>query len=101
VLWPSLQQDFLLSLAAEHLYRPIRSAVILAELHRHEYAKLVNLGMLPEAATERADFLVTEMQRSFDDAVIEGWEPLEGSYGPPDPDASTPDIDAAAPPSYI
>lgn len=86
VLWPSLQRDFLLSLAAEHLYRPIWSAVILAELERHEFLKLLKRGEQPEAAEERARFLVAEMQRAFDDAVVEGWEALEGSYGLPDPD---------------
>lgn len=85
VLWPSLQRDFLLSLAAEHLYRPIWSSAILAELERHEAKKLVALGVPEPIATERVQFLLSEMRRAFDDSEIEGWEALEGSYGLPDP----------------
>ncbi len=86
VLWPSLQRDFLLSLAVEGMYRPLWSSAILEELRFHERAKLVTRGLDPEEAQRRADFLIETMSKEFDDAEVEGWEALEGSYGLPDPD---------------
>ncbi|MFI9506860.1 PIN domain-containing protein [Nocardia sp. NPDC052566] len=86
VLWPSLQRDFLLSLAVENLYRPLWSDTILAELELHEARKLVDRGQDPRQAQARATRLVTVMTDAFDDALVCGWEPLEGSFGLPDPD---------------
>lgn len=86
VLWPSLQRDFLLSLAAEGLYRPLWSSAVLAELQEHETRKLVGRGADPEDADADARHLVGAMRRAFDDACVSGWEPLEGTFGLPDLD---------------
>ena len=86
VLWPSLQRDFLLSLAAEGLYRPLWSSAILAELKYTEADKLVRLGISADEAERRAAYLIEQMSRAFDDAEVQGWEGLEGSYGLPDSD---------------
>ena len=86
VLWPSLQRDFLLSLAIEGLYRPLWSTEILAELEHHETQKLINRGEPPTAATARASHLIRQMTTAFDDALVENWEPHDGAFGLPDPD---------------
>ncbi len=85
VLWPSLQRDFLLSLAVEGLYRPLWSSVILDELNYHESQRLVDRGVPVGEAASRAEALVAQMAEHFDDARVEGWEPLEGTFHLPDP----------------
>ena len=86
VLWPSLQRDFLLSLAIEGTYRPTWSSAILDELQFHEEAKLVKRGMPVAGAARRAATLIAAMRREFADAEVDGWQPLEGTFGLPDPD---------------
>lgn len=86
VLWPSRQRDFLLSLAAEHFYRPVWSAAILQELEEAETEKLLGMGRPDAEARRRAKYLVERMREAFDDAEVEGWEPLVGSFGLRDPD---------------
>lgn len=86
VLWPSLQRDFLLSLAIERVYRPVWSEAILAELEYHEALKLQKRGAETKDAEARAGRLVGQMRAVFSDAMVSGWEPLEGTYGLPDPD---------------
>ncbi|MFD3593196.1 PIN domain-containing protein [Nocardia sp. NPDC058640] len=87
VLWPSLQRDFLLSLAVEGLYRPLWSDRILEELEFHEARKLVTrYGTDQRDAESRAQRLTRQMRNAFDDALVEGWEPHEGTFGLPDPD---------------
>jgi len=86
VLWPSLQRDFLLSLAVEGLYRPVWSSAILAELEYEEAAKWVRRGADKHEAACRASRLISRMRMAFDDAEVSGWEALDGTYGLPDPD---------------
>ena len=86
VLWPSLQRDFLLSLAIEGTSRPTWSSAILDELQFHEEAKLVKRGMPVAEAARRAATLIAAMRREFADAEVDGWQPLEGTFGLPDPD---------------
>lgn len=86
VLWPSLQRDFLLSLAIEGVYRPAWSSAILEELEYHEAEKLVRRGTPTTEAARKAQHLITQMRNGFDDAEVAGWEPLEGTFGLPDPD---------------
>jgi hypothetical protein len=57
-----MQRDFLLSLAAEGMYRPVWSAAILAELENHETEKLVCRGEQEDKAAGRAQYLVQQMR---------------------------------------
>lgn len=84
VLWPSLQRDFLLSLAIEGMYRPVWSEAILDELEYTEHAKLLDRG--EDNASTKAHRLIETMRTNFDDALVDGWQPLEGSFSLPDPD---------------
>ncbi|MPV49405.1 PIN domain-containing protein [Pseudactinotalea sp. HY160] len=86
VLWPSLQRDFLLSLATERTYSPKWSTAILDELVFHEAEKLVKRGAAVDDAERSAQRLIGKMSSAFDDALVTDWEPLEGTYGLPDPD---------------
>lgn len=86
VLWPSLQRDFLLSLAVEGLYRPLWSERILLELELSECAKLVARGENEQIGAARAQRLVATLASRFDDALVMNWEPHEGTFGLPDRD---------------
>jgi predicted nucleic acid-binding protein len=85
ILWPSLQRDFLLSLGVEGAFRPIWSHTILEELEYEESRKLISRGFSPGDAALRARLLIKRMEASFSDSIVEGWEPLVGTYGLPDP----------------
>lgn len=85
VLWPNMRRNFLLALAAERAYRPLWSDALLEEIEYHEIEKLIYKGKSKAEATARAARLVHEMRTGLPDALVAGWEPLEGSYGLPDP----------------
>lgn len=70
VLWPSLQRDFLLSLAIEGLYRPLWPSEILAELEYHETQKLIDRGEQPDGAAVLARHLIDQMTTAFDDTLV-------------------------------
>ena len=72
VLWPSLQRDFLLSLAVESAYRPTWSSAIHDGLEFHEEVKLVKRGIpIAEAASRAATgAIVTENLKDFPAAKI-------------------------------
>lgn len=87
VLWPSLQRDFLMSLAIENLYRPLWSSEILGELEYHEARKLHQKRGLPlHDAEVVAARLIKRMRANFNDAEVADWEPHVGRFGLPDPD---------------
>ena len=74
------------SLSVEGLYRPLWSEAVLEELQLHEANKLIKRGATPTDANSAADWLVSQMRNAFDDAIVTGWEALDGTYDLPDPD---------------
>ncbi len=86
VLWPSLQRDLLLSLAIEGTYRAVWSSAILEELQEHESLKLQRRGTPRPEAEQRAASLLWHMRTGFQDAEVQHWQALEGTFGLPDPD---------------
>lgn len=86
VLYPSLQRDFLLSLAAEGSYRALWSSAILDELHECEQEKLTETGFTPLRARHAADHLVDTMRNAFDDAEVSDWERYVSAIELPDED---------------
>lgn len=84
VLWPSLQRDLLLSMAAHSVYRPLWSADILDELLECEVAKL-DARKESGDASARAQSLISTMTDAFTDALVQGTDLLR-PIGLPDPD---------------
>lgn len=86
VLVPSLQRDFLLSLAVQGVYRPRWGEDILEELARVSIEMATTRGRISDdEAARRADHLISEMQKAFPDATISHCRELQ-PCGLPDPD---------------
>ena len=82
-----LQRDFLLSLAVEGFYRPLWSSAILDELQLRRSPEACRRGEDPDARRQREHNTSSIwMTTAFDDALVENWEPLDGTFGLPDPD---------------
>ncbi|MFV0496220.1 PIN domain-containing protein [Mycobacterium sp.] len=80
VLVPIVKADLLLTLAARQAFHPLWSCTILRELSRA--IVIANPTMTEERATVR----IMDMNAAFEDALVEGWEPIEDCVpGIPDP----------------
>lgn len=86
VLWPSLQRDFLLTLATRNLYQPYWSAQSLEELEYCEREKLIHRGASVSQATQRASRLVLRIREAFDSSLVRETEAWNRPFGLPDPD---------------
>lgn len=79
VLFPNFLRDTLLTLSEQELFRPPWSEAILAEVRRNVLAKR-------DVDPVAFDRTLTLMSSAFDDATVEGWEPLVAGLDLPDPD---------------
>lgn len=86
VLWPSLQRDFLLTLATAGLYQPLWSEEILDELRRCEVIKLTSRGVSASVATQRASTLLLQMRSAFEGSMVADVGRWASAYGLPDSD---------------
>lgn len=86
VLWPSIQRNFLLSLADETAYRVLWSEVILDELEYEVEQKWSSSERWSaDLSRQYAHMLRQTMEATFPEALVVGWEHLEGSFNLPDP----------------
>lgn len=84
VLIPSRLRDFLLSLAAEHCFRPVWSDEILTEVAHHEQTRHQQFGLSKGGARDAAHRLIHQLTTTFDDSLVDGWQKLNGTFGLPD-----------------
>jgi predicted nucleic acid-binding protein len=86
VLVPSRTRDVLLEIASTGAYRPLWSTEILAELDRTLRLLLAKRGTSPEETGAYLTRLFRQMETTFPDALVAGWEPLAATVQLPDPD---------------
>jgi hypothetical protein len=86
VLVPSRGRDVLLEVAVGGVYRPLWSSGVLDELARTLRTLGERRGAAPDETDAYVGRLVRQMALSFPDALVEGWEGVEGSIKLPDPD---------------
>lgn len=80
MLVPITLADTLLRVAERELYRPLWSDRVLAEAG--DAILEIHPDLEPDRVTER----FAAMNDTFEDALVEGWEPLEATVSLPDPD---------------
>lgn len=80
VLYPASTRDTILSLADQGLFRPKWSKQIQGEWKRNLMA---NRPDIPEEILERT---ISQMEKSFPDAEIDGYEEIASNLSLPDPD---------------
>ena len=85
VLVPSRARDVLLEIASTGVYRPLWSSEILAELDRTLHVLLGKRGVPLEEADAYLARLLGQMNTTFPDALVPGWEPLVEAIRLPDP----------------
>ncbi|HEY3957110.1 MAG TPA: PIN domain-containing protein [Streptosporangiaceae bacterium] len=86
VLVPSRARDVLLEIASAGAYRPLWSTEILAELDRTLRLLLAKRGVSPEETDAYLTRLLRQMDMTFPDALVTGWEPLAVAVRLPDSD---------------
>lgn len=86
VLVPSRARDVLLEIASTGAYRPLWSTEILAELDRTLRLLLGKRGASPEETDAYLTRLFRQMETTFPDALVTGWEPLVATVQLPDAD---------------
>ena len=75
----------LLEAASAGVYRPLWSSEILAELNRTLRLLQARRGMAPEETDAYLVRLFRQMETSFPDALVTGWESLPDTIQLPDP----------------